>query len=253
MLKVQRQSKILTYLKLHGTLSISNIAKELDCSEETIRKDLIELEKQSKLIRIHGGAYIEDFNDRGIEIEIRETLLRDEKIYISKIAVKKIVDKNTIMLDSSTTCIELMKRIIENKLNVRVITNSLGIASLCRDNDKINLILIGGEYKKKTNSLNGYHTTEVLNKYYADYSFVSYPTVNLTRGVGDNNWGDLKIRDLMIQNSKHKILLLDHTKFSTETSIVFSSFPQVEEIITDKNPSEKWKKFLNDRSIKLSY
>ena len=59
MIKVVRQNKILEYLDINGSLSISTIAKELDCSEETIRKDLIELEKDSKLVRTHGGAYIE--------------------------------------------------------------------------------------------------------------------------------------------------------------------------------------------------
>lgn len=115
MLKIERQNKILEYLSKNGSLVISKISKEYKCSEETIRNDLIELEKEGKLIRIHGGAYIEEKYDRGFSINIRETLLIEEKIYIAKLAFKFIKEGNTITLDSSTTSIEFVKKILQEK------------------------------------------------------------------------------------------------------------------------------------------
>ncbi len=253
MIKVVRQNKILEYLDINGSLSISIIAKELDCSEETIRKDLIELEKESKLVRTHGGAYIEYKYHHGFSLNIRETLLKNEKIYIANKAIDIIKERDTIMLDSSTTCIELAKKIIDSKIIVTIITNSLQIANLCEMSETVKFILIGGNFRKKNKSFVGYLATEALSAYHADISFVSYPSINMEFGFGDNKLEELKIRNLMLKHSKKKVLLLDHTKFDDNDSIVFSKMEPVDLIVTDKKLSKKWEDFLKKENINVRF
>ena len=234
MIKVVRQNKILEYLDINGSLSISIIAKELDCSEETIRKDLIELEKESKLVRTHGGAYIEYKYHHGFSLNIRETLLKNEKIYIANKAIDIIKER-------------------DSKIIVTIITNSLQIANLCEMSETVKFILIGGNFRKKNKSFVGYLATETLSAYHADISFVSYPSINMEFGFGVNKLEELKIRDLMLKHSKKKVLLLDHTKFDDNDSIVFSKMEPVDLIVTDKKLSKKWEDFLKKENINVRF
>ena len=72
-------------------------------------------------------------------------------------------------------------------------------------------------------------------------------------GFGDNKLEELRIRDLMLKHSKKKVLLLDHTKFDDNDSIVFSKMESVDLIVTDKKLSKKWEDFLKKENINVRF
>lgn len=251
MIKIERHSQIIRYLETHNVLSIAEIAEMLECSEETIRKDLIELEKQNRLKRTRGGAYLENIYDRGFGNYIKKELMKDEKNYIAIMAMKRIKAKDLIIMDSSTTCVELAKNLIDKKIYVSVITNSLEIANLCSTSENINLIAIGGEFHNKTNSFIGHQTLDMIKTYRADIAFVSFTTIDMEFGLGENNIENLKIRKTMLKHSKNKILLMDHTKFTDESAVIFTEIEGIDTIITDQEPSKEWKNLLLRKGIKV--
>ncbi|WP_068268660.1 DeoR/GlpR family DNA-binding transcription regulator [Caviibacter abscessus] len=253
MIKIQRQNKILKYLSINGTISISSLSKEFNCSEETIRNDLKQLELISKLKRTHGGAYIEDTHDRGIPNDIKENLMLDEKRYIAELAIKYIKNNNTIMLDSSTTCIELVKKILETDLYITIITNSLQISNLCINSQNIKIILVAGKLNKKTKSLTGHLTTQVLELFKPDISFISFPTIDKKQGFGDNTIEELTIRNAMLSNSRKNIILLDNTKFRDNSSVIFTPVKNIDIVITDKKISTEWKSFFENLKIEVIF
>ena len=73
MLKLERQLFIEKELHEKGSVLVSELSKVLDCSEETIRRDIKEMEAAGKLNKIHGGAYLPDKYDKGVPIELRES------------------------------------------------------------------------------------------------------------------------------------------------------------------------------------
>ena len=56
MFAVERQKYICDTLERDGTAGINDLADALGVSAETIRRDLLVLEKKGSLSRIHGGA-----------------------------------------------------------------------------------------------------------------------------------------------------------------------------------------------------
>ena len=52
----QRYQTILSRLQAHGSVDVGEMATDLGVTNETVRKDLILLEKQGLLRRVHGGA-----------------------------------------------------------------------------------------------------------------------------------------------------------------------------------------------------
>lgn len=253
MIKLERHNRILKSLNDTGTISISEMTKELKCSEETIRKDLVELEKIGKLVRIHGGAYLADVYDKGFPISLKKTLLKEEKIYMSNIALEFIKENMLITLDSSTTCLELAKKILDLKINVSIITNSLEIANICSLSNKITLFLAGGILKTNSNSFIGHSVLDYLNYFVSDISFVSFPCINPEFGLGDNTMEDLKIRDTMLKRSKLRILLADHTKLEDVSATVFSKTLNIDTVITDKKINKKWNEFFKKEGINVKF
>ncbi|EBZ4651222.1 DeoR family transcriptional regulator, partial [Salmonella enterica subsp. enterica serovar Enteritidis] len=57
-MKFERHHRILKELSISGVVKVSNLAKSLKVTKETIRSDLNELAGQGYLTRCHGGAFI---------------------------------------------------------------------------------------------------------------------------------------------------------------------------------------------------
>lgn len=73
MFKIERQAYIENELKKNKSVLISDLCQALDCSMETIRRDLKELEAAGKAQRIYGGAFLPEENDLGVPAKLRET------------------------------------------------------------------------------------------------------------------------------------------------------------------------------------
>ncbi|MHC1748352.1 MAG: DeoR/GlpR family DNA-binding transcription regulator [Cellulosilyticaceae bacterium] len=253
MLKIDRQAMIEKELSKKGSILISNISKLFDCSEETIRRDLREMETQGKLTRIHGGAYLCEKYDKGAPIELRESFYQQEKENMARLALNHIHENAILMLDSSSTCLKLAKLLLISNLNLTIITNSLRICDLCNESlTNINLICVGGKLNLRNSSFVGYHATDNLRTYFADMCFISCPTVDINYGLGDNNVNEAKIRELMLHNSKKHFLIADHTKFSKTSDVLFSDINQLDAIITDAKLSADWETTCAQKGIEVN-
>ena len=75
MLKAKRQKLITQRLEKDGILNVAELSIFFQCSEETIRRDLKELEKSSNLTRTYGGAYLKNA-DKNVPFSTRENLYK---------------------------------------------------------------------------------------------------------------------------------------------------------------------------------
>lgn len=254
MLKIDRHSFIEQELMINGSVQISTLSEALQCSEETIRRDLKELESAGKLTRTQGGAYLMDRYDKSYPSKLRKDFFQDKKADMARIALKYIKDSDVIMMDSSTTCLALAEALIFSKRNVTIITNSLLICELCSERaTNINLISLGGTFRQRTSSFVGPHTLATLNGYYADHAFISCPYITLGHGLSDHKLDEAKVRETMMHNSREKILIMDHTKFTSNGNILFGELASVDVLITDQILPEGWEDYCRQHNILLEY
>lgn len=253
MLKIERQEQIMDMLKIRGTVLVTELSEHFKCSDETIRRDLKELEDSNLLTRTHGGAFLFDKHDKSYPSEIRRILLHEEKSKMSKEAIKLIKENDFLFLDSSTTCLKLAEWIIDSKLSVTILTNSLSILNLCSEKrSEIDIVLLGGRLRKNNFSTVGVEGINQIKSYYADKAFISTPKISIEFGLTDNNINEAEIRKLMIERSKMSILLMDHTKFKDDGNYTVSDLENIDLIISDMKFDNKWKKFLKDKkNLKL--
>ena len=80
MLKEERQTLILNRLHTSGKVVVSKLAVELNVSEDTIRRDLLDLDQRGQVKRVFGGAIplerpvISYFDRESADVELKQRL-----------------------------------------------------------------------------------------------------------------------------------------------------------------------------------
>ena len=144
MLPATRINEIRNIIQKNKSVLVSDLAKRYDVTEETIRRDLKQLEKEGILTRVYGGAYSLEGVQNDVTVRLRKNILSEEKDVIAGQCLKFINDGDSIFLDGSTTASSLANLILDRSLSV--VTNSLMIAQVLSSSSSINLFLIGGKY-----------------------------------------------------------------------------------------------------------
>ena len=254
MLKIERQNLIDQEIQKAGYVLVPSLSQQLHCSEETIRRDLKEMDSAGKLVRTHGGAYLVEKYDKGYPIELRKSYLQHTKERLAELAVSEIRENVVIMIDASTTCLAIAEAILQRSMNITLITNSLEICQLFREsNSAVNLIAVGGTYRRRTSSFADPSTVDALRRYYADKAFISCPKLNAEFGLSDNHISEANVRRQMLKNSRERILVVDHTKFEGNGTILFDGLEEVQMILTDQELSESFAAYAAAHGITVRY
>ncbi|MCA9449524.1 MAG: DeoR/GlpR transcriptional regulator, partial [Candidatus Omnitrophica bacterium] len=103
----ERQSLLLEYLKEAKKASVSDLSKDFNVSEATIRRDLTKLERLGFLVKTYGGAILS--NSTQYEFSYNERLSRhvEEKERIGKFAATLVKPGESVFLDSGTTTLQI--------------------------------------------------------------------------------------------------------------------------------------------------
>ena len=254
MLKIERQNLIDQEIRKAGFVLVPSLSEALNCSEETIRRDLREMEAAGKLVRTHGGAYLVEKYDKGYPIELRKSYMLHTKERMADVAIREIQGNDMVMLDSSTTCLAIAEAILTRQMNVTLITNSLAICNLFSDaNTNISVVGIGGVFRRRTSSFADPNTVEALRHYYADKAFISCPKLSVEFGLSDNHISEANVRRQMLKSAQTKILVVDHTKFEGTANHLFDGLESVDTIITDQRIPEDFAAFAEKRRIRILY
>ncbi len=252
MLKIERHNVIEQEIRKAGYVLVPDMSELLGVSEETVRRDLKEMEKAGKLVRTHGGAYLMEKYDKGYPMELRKSYLQHTKEKLAEGAIREIRENDVVMLDSSTTCLAIAEAILAREMNITLVTNSLAICNLFSGaSSSVNLVCVGGTFRSRTLSFADPNTVEALHRYYADCSFVSCPKVNVEFGLSDNHISEANVRRQMLQNAQKKILVVDHTKLEGNANILFDGLEKISLIITDQRLPEAFEAYAAEKKIEV--
>ena len=254
MLKIERQSIIEQEINKQGFVLVPELSELFRCSEETVRRDLKEMEGDGKLIRTHGGAYLIEKYDKSYPTNLRKSYFHRTKERMAQLALAHIHENDVVMMDSSTTCMALAEAIAYSQKTLTIITNSLQIATLCENkNTNINLICTGGTFRKRTSSYADQLTVDMIRGFRADCAFISCPKLTVEYGLSDNHRSEARVREWMLKQSRFKAVLADHTKFDESANILFSGLEDLDLLITDQKLDPAWESFAAANNISLEY
>lgn len=250
MTKEERHNLILETLMKHESIPVSNLSMLLDVSAVTIRKDLSELEKNSKLYRSHGRAILIDpyINNRSI-IE-KENLARHEKAQIGQLASSLITKDDSILIASGTTVLALA-RCIKPIHRLTVISASLKVSELLGANEAIDLIQLGGTLRTSSLSVVGKYAENALQGFSCSKLFIGVDGIDLDFGITTTDMRESDLNRAMMRTAQKTIVLADSSKFRRRGFSKIADIEDIDVIITDSNIPDKIAQAIEDRGIEI--
>ncbi len=249
MLAITRKNKIKEIIIEKKSVTVSELSSFFNVTEETIRRDLQQLEKEGFLKKIYGGAYIDESVQSDVSVNLRENILVKDKEIIAKECVPFIKDGDSIFLDASTTSFYIATKI--TKKNITVITNSLKIATKLSNSNNIKLLLIGGIYDRHSMSFLGASVQQDMRRYFVDKAFISCRSVHMKFGITDSNDQQAEIRKIAIEHSNQTFLVVDHTKLDKTSFSLISPISAVNTMVVNRPLSQEWIELLDGQGIQL--
>ncbi|WP_182187418.1 DeoR/GlpR family DNA-binding transcription regulator [Pectinatus frisingensis] len=251
MLGIERRQKILSKIQQERKVYVNELAGIFNVTEETVRRDLEKLEKQKFLHRSYGGAVLNEHTYDDISFSKRINLNLGEKQRIAQKASVLINEKDSIMVDASTTCLEVVE-LLKNEKDITWITNSIKIVyTLIHSSAKV--IACGGTLRNHSYSLTGADAIDILNKYCVDIALIGCKGISMQQGITESNEAESVVKNKMVEQARITILLADHSKFDNNGFAKTLDFKQIDYLVTDVEPSDKWVDFLKKKDIKLIY
>lgn len=226
-----RRNVIKREVENKGEVEIEKLSNKFNVSHMTIRRDLKVLEDEGILKRTIKGAISSADNNVDDTLRLRLSLNKTEKIAIAKYAATLIKDEDIIMIDASTTALELCNFIMDK--NITVITNSLSVAIALSSSPRVNVIVLGGTLRTSSLSLIGTEVVESFERYNINKAFISAKALSLEDGLTDINMFEVETKKSAIKKSAEVVVLLDHTKINKTSLLKVCDIQQITHIITD--------------------
>lgn len=244
----ERRSKILNELYVNNIVYVNKLSAEFKVSEETIRRDLENLEKEGIVKRNYGGAKL--LKSKELPYSVRDTRNKESKIIIAKKINELIKDDTSLFADSSSTVIETLKRLAISNKKIHVVTNAVNpLYELNQSSLEINST--GGKLLKYSSALVGTQTIESINKFNPDFAIISCKALSKTGMITDSNEYESHIKKLMISRANKVILALDSSKLDKKGFITFAELSDIDYIVTDHKLEDNWNDILKKNFIKI--
>ncbi len=248
----ERKQAILALLQQHERIYVSNLSREFNISEVTIRKDLIELEDRGALRRIHGGA--SRLTKASIEMSLAEMqkINIEQKRAIANEAYKRISDNDAILLDASTTNQELAYLLRDGeKRGLTVITTAILTAHELAPCPHIEVIQIGGAIRRTLFTTMGPIATTTIRNLHVDKAFIGVNGIDIKTGFTTQNLYECELKRCIIESASQSYVLADSSKMRAITLGVICPVSGVDFLITDSGIDPQYRNELSRMGVEL--
>ena len=247
----KRQEKIIQYLSEVKFAKVEQMAELFEVSVETIRRDLLELEKDSSIKRIRGGAVFNTLRAREMEFDKKLENRQLEKIAIARMACEYINDGDACVISNGTTNLALARCLSEKRNNLTIITNSPDIAAVLNENPTNHVFLTAGYLRKHNGSLVGSMCLECLDYFKVDKTILSIDGISIENGVTEYNTEEAAVLRKMIHIENIRVILCEFSKISKVALNRVCKAEEVDFVFTDWNISAKEIKAWSDVGTKV--
>ncbi len=228
----QRREIIMQYINDKPITTAAELSEKFGVSLETIRKDLIQLEQEGLICRVHGGIAPYKQASMSAHFENRVTANNEAKKRIAKAAASMIQSGDTLFLDGGTTVVELAKALQERK-DIIVVTSSLMVSLILAEKGNCRVLATGGWMRPHDYVFFGSSAISAIERLNVDKSFMSGASISFSQGLTENYDEDAQVHRAVIKVSQQSILLVDSTKFENPGLLSVAPVSDFQTLITN--------------------
>jgi DeoR/GlpR family transcriptional regulator of sugar metabolism len=245
----RRRDRLVELVTERGVARVGELCSALGASPATVRRDLEELEGAGRIRRVHGGAV-------AVQTRLAEPLFDDktaiaarQKHRIAQAALKIIASGETVYLDGGSTVLELA-RLLRERSDLTVVTNSLR-AALELGGKGPRLILVGGELRRRSQTLVGPLSGATLGELGFDKAFMGTMGVDLEKGLTTSDPNEAHTKKAAMGRSNQVILLADGSKAGKVSFARAGEVTDVQVLVTDKGIDGGFARALAKRGVRV--
>lgn len=226
----ERRAHILQILEQEHRASVTDLAGRFQVSEDTVRRDLHELEVRGQILKTHGGAL--RHTTPPVPYERRMAQAFELKEALGRRAAEMVQEGDSLIIDGATTAVWVARTLHVNR--AKVITNSLEVASVLAGSPNIELTVLGGRWDPLHRQLVGQTTIEQIAHYRVDKLFLGMGALDRKNGLTEHTEGDAAVKRAMIGVAQQVIGLADHSKLGTVSFACVGPASVVDVLVTDE-------------------
>ncbi|UWQ14543.1 DeoR/GlpR family DNA-binding transcription regulator [Aliiroseovarius sp. M344] len=246
----QREEEILRELsRIGGSCRISVLARELGVTNETIRRNIRNLEDRNIVRKVHGGVHlIEDLKEPTFESRLENKA--ESKEDLARAVAETINDGDSLFLDiGSTTAYVALA--LKNHSNLFVVTNSAFVASTLATRNNNRVFMAGGELRPHDGGAFGVEAHDLVRRLNVRFAILSVGAINAEFGLMLHDLQEANLAQLAMDNAQVCVVIADSEKLGKRAPVVMEKMSQIDLLFTDKTPTQEIAQMLEKHEIEV--
>ncbi|WP_297906310.1 DeoR/GlpR family DNA-binding transcription regulator [uncultured Parabacteroides sp.] len=244
MLKEERHEYILNQISKGNRIYVTALSIELGVSDDTLRRDLTELDNKGLLTKVHGGAIAKS----GISIKYTERL--NTAISVKQRIAAKVIplfkEGDIILMDGGTSNLEVARQIPQD-FELTIFTNSFPIVNELVNHPKVDLNFLGGKVFQSSQVTVGLSVYQALQNITPDWVVLGISDIHPEKGLTCPDREEAMIKRAMIERGIKSIILADGYKLNTARAYRVVSLGEIDYIVTEDDKvdyiEQNWPKY----------
>ena len=238
----ERERMILEAMQPTGFVSYRDLEALLDASPATIRRDLSRLEDAGQIVRVHGGPNLAEGTEgarltplhlAGTPFDQAITLNLAAKRAIGRAAAKLCLPGEGVMIDGGTTTLQMCSHLAG--LDCQVLTNSLHIVNALLPQSGTHILIPSGTVFREQNIILAASGEESMPRFHAPKLFMGAAAIG-PQGVMQADVVLVAAERRLIDRAEEVILLVDSSKFRSQSGTIVCGLDEIDTVITDALP-----------------
>ncbi|HAI5545686.1 TPA: DeoR/GlpR family transcriptional regulator [Escherichia coli] len=180
----------------------------------------------------------------------RKATQTEEKERIARKVAEQIPNGSTLFIDIGTTP-EAVAHALLNHSNLRIVTNNLNVANTLMVKEDFRIILAGGELRSRDGGIIGEATLDFISQFRLDFGILGISGIDSDGSLLEFDYHEVRTKRAIIENSRHVMLVVDHSKFGRNAMVNMGSISMVDAVYTDTMPPASVMQVLKDHHIQL--
>ncbi len=244
-----RQRSLLDTVRQHLTISVEELALQLEVTPQTVRRDVKLMEEARLLARYHGGVGLPS-SVENIDYSQRQVLNSDAKRRIAAAVAGQVPAGCSLLINIGTTTEEVARALTHHQ-GLHVVTNNLNVAAILADNPKCEVIVAGGVLRGRDRGIVGEATIDFIRQFKVDIGIIGISSIDEDGSLRDFDAREVKVAQTIIEQSREVWLVADQDKFGRKALVRMAHLSQVDCLFTDARPSAAFAQVLQQAKVKV--
>ncbi|MEG6549271.1 DeoR family transcriptional regulator [Desulfocurvibacter africanus] len=247
--RAKRHKALMDFISERGFATIEDLSRHFVVTPQTMRKDINMLAEAGKIQRFHGGAGV-PLGSENILYDQRKAMFMEEKQRIGKLCAQHIPEGASLLINIGTTTEEVAKALLEHK-KLRIVTNSLNVASICARNPENDVVVAGGTVRHRDHGIVGSSAERFIREFRVDYGIIGISGIDEDGSILDYDYREVAVARTIIESSRHVYLVTDNSKLGRPAMVRVGHLSELTAIFTNAPLPDRWKKLVQEAGVEL--